>query len=270
MKFKKLLLSLGVVAALISGGCSNQKKQAEPVLTKTQVIKKAQRSFKSGQAKQLVNLKSDTSRQVVASTYTFGGNPTIFHVNYQTENKNKTRSSDQWVSNTGTLYINGQSTWYKTKLEPVTGHSYADLLEAILNNEMLMNPPKALTNAYKMTRKGNTYTLKATIKDKKIMKHAVKPIFATNTQSLEQKKIYKQLSNVAKYQNMSVKLVVKNNKLYLFNYSVNMKIDKLMTFNVSQSYGNMGSQDFLKLPNNALNAEPLQRNKKKANNNQTN
>lgn len=264
------MLSLGVIAALISGGCSKQKKQADPVLTKPQVIKKAQRSFKSGQAKQLVNLKTDTSRQVVASTYTFGGNPTVFHINYQTENKNKTRSSDQWISNTGTLYINGQSKWYKTKLEPITGHSYADLLEAIFNNEMLMNPPKVLTDAYKMTRKGNTYTLKATIKDKKIMKQAAEPIFATNTQSSEQKKIYKQLGKAAKYQNMTVKLVVKNKKMYLFNYTVNMKIGKLMNFSVGQSYGNMGSQDFLKLPNNALNAEPLQRNNKKTNNDSKN
>lgn len=267
MKFKKLLLSVGVVAALISGGCSKQKKQAEPILTKTQVIKKAQKTFKSGRAKQVVNLRTDTSSQVVASNFTFGGDPTVFHLNYQTENnqsKKNSHSMDEWISNTGNLYINGQSTWYKAEVAKTTGHTYADLLDAILNNEMLMDPPSKLINAYQMKRSGRTYTLTAKITDKEVMKAAVAPIFQTNTQSQQQQKIYNKLAKAGKFQDMTVKLVVKGNKLATFKYNVNLKIGKLMRLSAGQSYANIGSRDFLKLPSNALDAKPLPKaNKKK-------
>lgn len=257
MKFRKLLLGLGITAALLTGGCAKQKKQAEPILTKTQVIEKSQKSFKSGQAKQIVNLKTDTSRQVVGSSYTFGGNPAVFHVNYQTQNKNKTRNMEEWVSNTGAIYLNGQSTWYKDQVTSLTGHSYADMLDAIMNNKMLLNPPKSLINSYKMTRKGNTYTLKATITDQKIMKAATEPVFLTNTQGPQQLNIYRKLAKAGKFTKMNVKLVVKNKKLYTFNYQVNIKLGKFMHLNAGQSYGNIGSHDFLKIPNNVLNAKPL-------------
>ena len=36
-----------------------------------------------------------------------------------------------------------------------------------------------------------------------------------------------------------------------------------MQFSAGQSYGNMGSKDFLKIPTNALNAKPLPKTNKK-------
>ncbi|BDR61094.1 DUF6612 family protein [Lactobacillus xylocopicola] len=261
MKPKKILLGLGLVTALLVSGCSNQQKKTEPVLTKTAVIKRSQKSFKSGQVKQVVDLNTDTSSQSVASIFTFGGEPTIVHLNYETKNKNKSQRAEEWVSNTGTTYINGQSTWYKADLGKMTGHSYADVLDAIFNNEMLMAPPKDLVKAYQMKRKGNTYTLTATLKDKKIMQEAVKPIFLTNTQSPKQTKIYQRLGKEGKFKNMQVKLVVKNGHLLSFKYFVNMRIGKLMTLRTGQVYSNMRSRDFLKIPDNVLNAKPLPKDK---------
>lgn len=263
MKFKKILLALSIAVALVTSGCTKQEKQTEPILTKTQVIERSQKTFKSGQAKQIVNLKTDTSSQIVGTTYTFGGNPTVFHINYQTQNKNKTLSLEEWISNTGTMYINGQNTWYKGQLASLTGHSYADLLNSIANNKMLIDPPKELIKSYKMTRKGKTYTLKATIKNKRIMKAAVAPIFRTNTQGVTQLQTFRKLTKVGKFQNMQVKLIVKNKKLKTFSYLVNIKLGKLMRLSAGQSYGNIGSQDFLKIPNNVLNAKPLPKQNKK-------
>ncbi|WEV70748.1 hypothetical protein OZY43_07380 [Lactobacillus sp. ESL0785] len=263
MKFKKIILGLSLVAALIAGGCSKQKKQSQPILTKTQVVQKAEKSFKSGQAKQIVTLGTDTAKQNVMTTATFGGNPTVFHLNYQTEAKGKTQNSEQWADNSGRLYLNGQSSWYQVDIEKLTGHTYADLLDSFMNNKMLMDPPAALTKAYKMSRNGNTYTLTATIDDKKVMQEAVDPVFTTNTQSDQQLKVYHKLEKASKFQNMKVKLVVKNGKMSSFRYLVNMQIGKLMKLNVGQSYGNMGSQDFLKLPSSALNAKPLPKTTKK-------
>ncbi|MBA1392400.1 hypothetical protein EQ500_00560 [Lactobacillus sp. XV13L] len=249
----------------MTSGCAKQKKQALPVLTKTAAIKKAQEPFKSGQVQQTVDLRTDTSSQLVATTYTFGGDPTVFHLNYQTQNKKGTRSAEEWISNTGALFLNGQSTWYKAQLAKTTGHTYADILEAVMNNQMLMDPPSTLTKAYKMKRKGRTYTLTATVKDKNTIMSAVKPIFFTNTQSPQQVKVFNKLGREGKPQDMRVKLVVKNNKLFTFNYTAAFKIEKLYKLSVGQSYSNInqGKNDFLKIPTNVLNAKPLPKNNKK-------
>ncbi|RMC47271.1 hypothetical protein F5ESL0228_07425 [Lactobacillus sp. ESL0228] len=262
MKFKKLFLGLATMTALFTGGCSQAKKQSEPVLTKTAAIKKAQQTFKSGQAKQLIDLSTDTASQVITSSYTFGGNPTVFHLNYQTQVKDKNNNIEEWISNTNKTYINGQSNWYYSDLKQMSGHSYADLLDAIMNNNLLMNPPQKLVNAYKMKRSGNTYTLTATITDPKIMREAAEPILLTNTQSQRQYPTYHKLVKAGKYKKMDVKLVIKNQKLATFNYKVNLQIGKMFQMNIGQSYANMRSQDFLKIPNNVLTAKPLPKQKK--------
>ncbi|WEV36831.1 hypothetical protein [Lactobacillus sp. ESL0677] len=263
MKFKKIIIGLSLAAALIVGGCSKKQQKSEPILTKSQVINASQKTFKSGQVKQTVTLGNDTTKQIVITNAAFGGKPTVFHVNYQTQAKGKTQNSEQWADNMNHLYLNGQSAWYKADLAKITGHSYADLVDAVFNNAMLMSPPAALTKAYKMTRKGNTYKLTATINDTKIMQKAVEPIFTTNTQSPQQLKVYRKLEKAGKFQDMTVTLVVKNRKLYSFNYLVNISLGKAMKLSAGQSYGNMGRQDFLKLPSNALNAKPLPKNNKK-------
>ncbi|WP_233551665.1 hypothetical protein [Lactobacillus sp. ESL0230] len=262
MRLKKVLLGMGLIVALISSGCAAPKKPAEPVLNKSTVIKKSQQTFKSGQAKQLINLKTDTESQVITSTYTFGGNPTIFHLNYQTQAKGKSSNLEEWISNTNKAYINGQSTWYVTPLDKLTGHSYNDIVDAVMNNKMLLDPPNKLINAYQMKRSSNKYTLTATLTDKKIMQAAVQPIFRTNNQSKKQLPAYKQLAQKGTYQKMDVKLVVKKQKLASFSYKVYMKIGKIMQLEVGQSYANIGTHDFLKMPNNVLDAKPLPQKKK--------
>lgn len=68
---------------------------------------------------------------------------------------------------------------------------------------------------------------------------------------------------MGKIKGMTAKLVVKNKKMYSFQYLVKVKVNKLMQFSAGQSYGNMGSKDFLKIPTNALNAKPLPKTNKK-------
>lgn len=75
MKFKKLIVGITVLAALVVTGCSKQQKKAQPILTKTQVINKSQKSFKSGQVKQSLTLGTDTSAQVITADTGFGGTP---------------------------------------------------------------------------------------------------------------------------------------------------------------------------------------------------
>lgn len=256
MKFKKIFIAIGLGAALVLGGCSQQKKAAEPVLTKNQVIKKTQQTFKSGQIIQSIRLSTDTSSQLVSANASFGGEPTIFHINNETSSKGKTQNTEEWV-NANNVYLNGRSTWYKTNFEKLSGHSYAELLDAVINNQTMMNPDDKLLKAFKMTRKKNTYTLTATIKDKSIMKDAADPIFSTTAQSAEQEKVFRRIQKYGKYQDMTVKAVVKNKKLTSYNLFINMKLGKLMKVRLGQSYGNFGNHDFLKLPDSALNAKPL-------------
>ncbi|MGQ5708239.1 DUF6612 family protein [Lactobacillus sp. PSON] len=255
MKFKKVFIAIGLCTALVLGGCSQQKKTAAPVLTKNQVIKKTQQTFKSGQIVQSIRLSTDTSTQLVSANTSFGGEPTIFHINNQTTSKGKTQNTEEWV-NSNNVYLNGRSTWYKTNFEKLSGHSYAELLDAVINNQTMMNPDKKLVDAFKMTRKKNTYTLTATIKDKSIMKDAADPIFSTTAQSAEQEKVFRRIQKYGKYQDMTVKAVVKN-KMVSYSLFINMKLGKLMKVRLGQSYGNFGNYDFLKLPDSALNAKPL-------------
>ena len=258
-KLKKAFIGISLATLFLLGGCSQQKKNtADPVLTKSQVVQKAKKSFRSGQVIQSVTLGTDTSSQVALASTTFGGESTVYHITNQTTSKGKTRSSEEWV-NLNNVYINGRDTWYKADLEKLTGHSYADLTDAIMNNRLIHNPSDTLVNAYKMKRnkKEKTYILTANIKDKDLMKKAAAPVFNTVAQSSNQAKVFKQIQKYGKYKNMTVKTVVRDNKLAGFNVFVNMKLGKMMTVKVGQSYGNFGNHDFLRVPTSATNAKPL-------------
>lgn len=260
MKLKKTIIGLSFAALFLLGGCSKQEKKATSALTKTQVVQKAKSSFKSGQVIQSVTLGTDTSNQVALANTTFGGKTTVYHIANQTTSKGKTSSTEEWV-NLNNVYINGQDTWYKADLEKLTGHNYADLTDAIINNHMITNPSDKLVSAYKMKKNKKdgvyTYTLTAKSTDQALMKEAAAPIFDTTAQSTNQAKIFSQIKKLGKYQSMNVKAVIKGNKLSTFNVFVNMKLGKLMHVKVGQSYGNFGSHDFLRVPDSATNAKDL-------------
>ena len=128
-----------------------------------------------------------------------------------------------------------------------------------MNNRLIHNPSDTLIKAYRMKRnkKEKTYTLTANIKDKDLMQKAATPVFNTVPQSTNQARVFKQIQKYGKYKDMTVKAVVRDNKLAGFNVFVNMKLGKMMTVKVGQSYGNFGSHDFLKVPTSATNAKPL-------------
>lgn len=256
MKLKKAIIDISFAVVFLLSGCSSQQKKADPVLNKDQVVQKVRKSFKSGQVIQSVTLATDTSSQSAIANTTFGGESTVYHITNQTTSKGKTSSSEEWV-NLNNVYINGRDTWYKADLEKLTGHSYAELTDAIMNNHFILNPSDKLVKSYKMKRNKQTYTLNAKITDKALMKKAASPIFNTVAQSANQAKTFKQIQKYGKYRDMTVKAVVKNNRLSTFNIFVNMKLGKLMTVKVGQSYDNFGSHDFLKVPTSATNAKPL-------------
>lgn len=256
MKFKKTIIAVSLAAVFLLGGCSKKEKKASPVLNKTQVVKKVKTNFKSGQSIQSVTLGTDTSSQSVIANTTFGGEPTIYHITTQTTSNGKSRSSEEWV-NMSNVYINGKDSWYKADLEKLTGHTYADLTSSIMNNHLIFHPSADLIKAYKLKRNKNTYTLTAKMDDKNLMKKVAEPILNTTAQSTQQAKVFKQIQKLSKYKSMTVKAIVRDNKLLTFNVFVNMKLGKLMTVKVGQSMGNFGSHDFLKLPSNATNAKDL-------------
>lgn len=257
MKFKKALIAaLSATLLLTLAGCQQKKKVATPVLSKNEVIKKAQKPYKSGQVIQSIRLSTDTSTQTVLANTLFGGNPTVFHINNQTSSHGKSQSSEEWI-NMNNVYLHGQSSWYHAKLDKLSGHTYAELMEAATNNKLLNNPSDTLVKAYKMKRNKNVYTLTASLKDKKLMKAAVEPVISTVGQSAQQEQVFRRIQKYGKYQNIKVKLIVKNKKLFAFNVFVNMKLGKYMKAHIGQSFGNFGSRDFLKVPNEALNSKPL-------------
>lgn len=257
MKFKKIFLALLLMFGLALAGCSKQAaNKPAPVLTKSQVLKKSQKPFKSGQVIQSVRLATDTANQTVIANTIFGGDKsTIFHITNQTTAKGKTRSSEEWI-NMNNVFLHGDN-WYKAELDQLSGHSYAELMAAIVNNPVISDPDSSLIKAYKMSRKGQTYTLNAKVTDKNVMADAAEQIAGTVGQTADQEAVFRRILKYGKFQDMTVKLVVKEQKLYSCNIFINLKLGKQMTAHFGQSYGNFGSHDFLKVPETALDAKPL-------------
>lgn len=95
------------------------------------------------------------------------------------------------------VYLNGRSSWYKAKLDKLSGHTYAELLEAITNNTTMTDPSPKLVKAFKMKRNKNTYTLTADIKDQKLMKDAADPILELRVKVQLKKKFSAAFKNTA-------------------------------------------------------------------------
>lgn len=258
MKSKKIfaLLTTGFMLLTLSACHQQPAKKAAPLLTKTEVINKAQRSYKSGQVIQSLRLATDTSSQTVVANTIFGGSPLVFHLVNQTTSKGKTSSSEEWV-NASHVFLHGKSGWFRANLTQLSGHSYAELADMATNNQLLQNPSAALRKAYHLKRKGQTYTLTATSKNQRLMKQAVSPVIATIGQSSAQEKVFRRIQKYGQYQQVQVKLVMQKKKLVMFNVFVTMKLGKLMKARIGQSFGNFGSHDFLKVPTSALNNQPL-------------
>lgn len=256
MKYKKLLLPI-LLLGLILTGCSNQKKEADPVLNKNQVLKLSQKPFTSGQVIQSFTLKTDTSAQTYVANTIFGGeNGTIFHIKTQGQAQKKTRSSEEWV-NMNNVFINGGSAWYKANLEQISGHNYANLVASIMNNQIITDPSNALVKSYKLSRDGQTYTLTATTNDPDSMKTIAENVANTVGETKNQKELFQRILKNGKYQKATVKMVIKDKKLYSCNIFVNMKLGSHMFAKIGQSYGNFGSHNFLKIPASVLDAKPL-------------
>lgn len=258
MNFKKglILLTAGLMLFGLTACHQQPAKKAAPILTKSEVIKKGESSYKSGQVIQSLRLSTDTSTQTVLANTVFGGNPLVFHLENQTTSKGKSGSTEEWI-NMSHVFLHGKNGWFRASLPKLSGHSYAELADMATNNQLLQNPSPALIKAYKMKRKGQTYTLTATSKNKKLMKQAIAPVIATIGQSAAQEKVFRRIQKYGTYQKVQVKLVVQNKKLVGFNVFTNLKLGKLMTARIGQSFGNFGSHDFLKIPTSALNNRPL-------------
>lgn len=240
---------------LLLSGCQQPK---EKVYSKSQIVKKAAKSHKSGEVIQSLKLSTDTSSQQVIATSYYGGTPQIFHVSTRLVNNNQTKSTNAWISSTNTIYLQGSQKWYKANATTVTGHNYAELQGALTANSLLTAPSKKLIKSYHLKRDGNKYTLKATIKDPELLKAAASPIVTTISIGQKQAQSIKQMMKRAKYQNMKVKLVYQNNKLVTFNYFVYLKIGKTYSLRLGQSHGNFNTHNFLKLPTEASSADSLQ------------
>lgn len=90
MKLKKFWFLPILLLGLVLTACSNNQKENTASLTKSQVIKKSQKAFKSGQVIQSLRLGDATSAQTVTANTTFGGDDsTVFHINNQTTAKGK-------------------------------------------------------------------------------------------------------------------------------------------------------------------------------------
>ncbi|MDO4912650.1 MAG: hypothetical protein Q3960_03740 [Lactobacillus sp.] len=257
-KITKLFLIMAACTLLSACG---QKKKATPILTKNQVIKKAQKAAHSGEAIQTFKIKTATSSNYISSDIWYGGNPLVLNIVYQqfNSNGNQSNKTSMWVNSNGIAYIHGQK-WYKTNLVKFTGHNFYDFYNASSQSPMLVDPADSLIKAYKMKRQGQTYTLTATIKDKSILDDALNPILNTASLGTKQQEAFNNFLKKSKFKNITVKLVYKNGQLASFNYTVHYKL-QIYQLELSQQIGNQGKQDMLTMPQETGNAVDLPTNK---------
>lgn len=259
MKVKKLLLlaAAGLVM-LTATGC--QKQRTESTLTKSQVIKKAAKPFKSGQLNQYLTLSNGTQSQKLTQATVFGGQNAIFHTSNQLTNGDKQQTIDSWLTS-NQFYINGRNTWYHADSQELLGYTYADMSDTIFNNQLLLDPSASLTKAYKLKHKGSLYTLTATVTDKQTIKDEASAIMGTIGQTAAQTKLFNRLTKAATFQKMTVTTNVQNGKLAGAKISLTGKIGHSMTLNLRQVYGNLGQHEFLKLPQATSDAKALPKEK---------
>lgn len=260
MKIKSAFVILTAAVGLFMTGC---QQQSQPQLNKSQVVKKAQKPFKSGQVKSQMTMDSGAMKESITSTTVFGGKNTVFHTRSHIKMDDSTTGFNSWLAPSG-FYLIGKKGWFKTDSEKAMGYNYSDVQYSIVNNPLIQDPNPALVKAYKMqyNPKKKTYTLTANIKDKKILAQVTKNIMGIMSQSRKQSQNFDTWQDMASFKDMKVKAIVANNKLSSFRVVLDVLLNKQAKLHLDQTYSNFGDYEFLQLPAEAGKAKTLNLNGK--------
>lgn len=276
MKKKKLItIAMIVLLSLSSIGltaCSSKTvknynnqtvKRNDDTITVKRARKIMGRGFKNGLVKQQLRIVTDLPHnkektQKIINQIAFGGPDTVAQVISQTKTGKKLQGFGVWLDPNNSYIQGKKNTYYKVNYQKLTGHSYADLMDTILNNYNITQPDPIIKKAQKIEKKNNgVYELSATLTNKKIMKETTNRIFQSLSQAPGQEQMLKFMAKHANYQEVILKANLRGDSMISYSEEVIAKLGKNNQITVSQNYSNFGGYSNLKLPSETKGAKTL-------------
>lgn len=258
------LLALGLSACKNSQpkSYSGQSMTAQNnKITKKQALQIMAKGYKSGQVTQKFEMTNDVKgkevNQLIQNQVIFGGQPMVMQINNQTKAGKKGRAIGGFLDQ-DTIYLAGKNNKnYKTSYKNMTGHTYADLIDTLINNYNITNPDKALTNAESLENNNSTYVLAGQITNQKLMKQTADKIVRTLPMAKQQGLVLTTLLRYSKFKQMTVKTKFKDKQMVSYNETVIAILPNKAQINISQSYNNFNRFNNIKLPDTITKAKPL-------------
>lgn len=243
-------------------------KRNSDIITVKRAQKIMGRGFKNGMVKQQFQIVTDEphnkqKQQKIINQVVFGGPNTVMQVLSQTKSGKKTQGFMAWLDPNNSYLQGRKNVMYTVNYNKLTGHSYADLADTIINNYNITQPDPVIKKTEKIEKKqNNVYELSATLTNKRIMKDTTSKIFQSLPQAPQQAKMLKFMAKQANYQEIIIKADLRGDRMLSYTEQVIAKLGKNNQITVSQQYSNFGGYPNLKLPDEAKSAKPLPKSKK--------
>lgn len=268
MKFKKLLGIIGLsLAALSLTACHKPKDYSNhaPAVTankmnKQDALKIMRKGFSSAQVKQKLLLTNDNKKipdQTLMNQIVFGGKPTIIQLQTQTKSGKKVKGMAMWITDNKAYLLGKKNKYYSANYNKFSGHTYADLLDILMNNYNITNPDSKLAKAEKLTKNGNQYVLSAQLTDKGIMKNTASKIMTVLAQSPQQAMMLRLMNKQASFKTIYLKAIFEQKQLVSYRETVVADLGKSAQYSVSEEYTNFNRFGNIKLPPATQNAKKL-------------
>lgn len=268
MKVNKILSLIGIgLLGLSLSACNKAKDYSNhnPAVTankmnKQDALKIMRKGFNSAQVKQklfLTNSNKHIPDQTVSNQLVFGGEPTVVQLQTQATNGKKKQGMAMWVTNSKTYLLGKKNQYYYVDYAKFSGHTYADLLDILINNYNITNPDSKLAEAEKLTKNGNQYVLSAQLTDKAIMKDTAGKIMTALSQSRPQKMMFDAMNKEASFKTIYLKAVFQQRQLVSYKETIVADLGKDAQYNVSEEYTNFNRFSNIKIPQETANAKKL-------------
>lgn len=268
MKINKILSLVGIsLLGLSLSACNKPKDYSNhnPAVTANKMNKQdalqiMRKGFSSAQVEQkllLTNSNKKVPDQTISNQLIFGGKPTVVQLQTQSTNGKKKQGMAMWVTDNKTYLLGKKNQYYYVDYAKFSGHTYADLLDILINNYNITNPDPKLVKAENLTKHGEQYVLSAQLTDKAIMKNTANKIMTALSQSRPQKMMFDAMNKEASFKTIYLKAVFQQRQLVSYKETIVANLGKNMQYNISQEYTNFNRFANIKVPQETANAKKL-------------
>lgn len=265
-KFKKVVIGvllgvscLGLTACHTKNYEGQNTKPRSSKMTKKQALAVQHKGFDNAvviQHATIINSRGKYKKQNLKNTITVGGKPLVLRIASQGQAGKKQFGILAWLDQNNSFVQGKKDQFYKVNYEKLTGHTYADFLEDVYNNQHLTNPPKEIVKAETMDKRGKSYVLGGNIENKQLAKETASQILSNLSQSQSQASAFKEITHHAKYEQFLVSSKFQGGQMTEYSEKVILKF-QTMEITLVQKYGNFGQFGDLSIPDETKTAKTL-------------